>query len=235
MLNLDCKTLKTNKMKKNYTFILLLFVCNILTAQVGIGTTSPTTTLDVNGNLRVRTLPTYNSEPATRDSIVISDGLGNVRRVSSKQIYNSNIKTLIKGSFTSAATLSLSILSGSVKIPFDYVEFDTNTEFDTATNSFTPKQDGIYEINIQIKSGGVLSASTNFGVSVLKNGVIVNRTNYPNVGILGINATPPVRSLNTLVQLTTTDVITFRANSDLVSISILGTKEDCFFTIKQVR
>ncbi|MBY0488168.1 MAG: hypothetical protein K2P85_13425 [Flavobacteriaceae bacterium] len=222
-------------MTKKYTFILLLFLNNIITAQVGIETTSPTATLDVNGKLRVRNLPSYNSEPAIKDSIVISDGLGNIKRVSSKQIYNNNIKTFVKGSFASTATLSLSILSGSVKIPFDFVDFDVNTEFNTTTNSFSPKQDGIYEINVQIKSGGVLSASTNFGVSILNNGVIVNRNNFPNVGVLGVNVTPPIRYLNTLVQLTTTDIITFRINSDLLSITLLGTKEDCFFTIKQVR
>jgi hypothetical protein len=222
-------------MTKKYTSLLLLFLNNIISAQVGVATTNPTSTLDVNGTVRVRSLPSYNSEPAIKDSIVISDGLGNIKKVSSKQIYNSNIKTFIKGSFTSTTTLSLSILSGSARIPFDFVEFDVNTEFNTNTNSFTPKQDGIYEINVQIKSGGVLNTSNNFGVSILNNGVIVNRTNFANVGILGINFTPPIRFLNTLVQLKTTDVITFRSNSDLVSITILGTKEDCFFTIKQVR
>ena len=222
-------------MTRKYTFLLLLFLNNIITAQVGIETSSPTATLDVNGTVRVRNLLSYNIEPAIKDSIVISDGLGNIKRTSSKQIHNSNIKTFIKGSFASTATLSLSIVSGSVKIPFDFVDFDVNTEFNTTDNSFTPKQDGLYEINVQIKSGGVLSASTNFGVSILNNGVVVNRNNFPNVGVLGVNVTPPIRFLNTLVQLTTTDVITFRTNSDLVSVTLLGTKEDCFFTIKQVR
>lgn len=222
-------------MEKKFTLLLLIFISNLLVAQVGIGTTDPTSTLDVNGNLRVRTLPAYNSEAATKDSVLVADGLGNIKRVTAKQIYDNTIKTLIKGSFASSAPLSLSILSGSAKIPFDFSEFDVNNEFNTSTNSFTPKQDGIYEISVQIKSSGTLAVSTNFGVSVLKNGVIINRSNFPNVGILGINATPPIRTLSTLVQLTTTDVISFRANSDLVSVSILATKEDCFFTIKQVR
>ena len=102
-------------MTRKYTFLLLLFLNNIITAQVGIETSSPTATLDVNGTVRVRNLLSYNIEPAIKDSIVISDGLGNIKRTSSKQIHNSNIKTFIKGSFASTATLSLSIVSGSVK------------------------------------------------------------------------------------------------------------------------
>ena len=83
-------------MTKKYTFILLLFLNNIITAQVGIETTSPTATLDVNGTVRVRNLTSLNSEPAIKDSIVISDGLGNIKRVSSKQIYNNNIDIIWK-------------------------------------------------------------------------------------------------------------------------------------------
>ncbi|GGF07244.1 hypothetical protein SAMN05443634_101115 [Chishuiella changwenlii] len=64
-------------MKKKYIFIPLAF--SIFTsAQVGINTEEPTKTLDINGELRVRTLPSGD----VIDDILVSDIDGNVRKVS---------------------------------------------------------------------------------------------------------------------------------------------------------
>ncbi|NND62189.1 MAG: hypothetical protein HKN48_03230 [Flavobacteriaceae bacterium] len=57
-------------MMKKYTFFALLFLTTYgLFAQVGIGTTSPTTDLDINGSIRVRDLGS---------GTLVSDANGNV-------------------------------------------------------------------------------------------------------------------------------------------------------------
>ncbi|HVI47302.1 MAG TPA: hypothetical protein VM802_20660 [Chitinophaga sp.] len=70
--------------------IILLFticLCSLVgysqISNVGVGTNSPTATLDVNGSLRVRTLP---SGSVSTDSIVTNDVNGNIRRVNASDL-----------------------------------------------------------------------------------------------------------------------------------------------------
>ncbi|WP_264559379.1 C1q-like domain-containing protein [Flavobacterium sp. N2270] len=220
---------------RKITFIIFLILPLSIIAQVGIETTRPTKTLDVNGEMRVRFTSSNLNEPAAKDSILVVDNFGNVNRTSSKKVVNSYLKTVVKGKFSSSSVVNLSLISNKVTIPFDAVDFDINSEFNTTTNTFTAKQDGIYSIKIQIKSDATVGIATNFGVAISKNGSIISRNNFANISLLSTNVTPPIRSLESLVQLNTGDTINFNIVSDLISVSILGTSEDCFFTIQQIR
>ena len=154
-------------MKKLFTPLTLIFFTSIF-AQVGVGTTSPTATLDVNGDLRIRSTITTISASAPKDSIIVVNNLGVFQRTNSKALVNSYLKTLIKGTFVSNALIDLNLLAGSVKIPFDLSELDANTEYNTVTNTFTTKQAGVFAINIQIKADATLGVATNFGIAILK-------------------------------------------------------------------
>lgn len=221
-------------MKKIYLlfFILLSFP---ITAQVGIKTVAPTADLDVNGTMRIRSTSTNFNESAAKDSILVSDNVGNVKRISSKKVVESHFKTFVKGSFLISADVSLNLSSGTKKIPFDFEDFDTNDEFDTSTSIFTAKQDGIYQIVVQIKATSGIAIATDFGVAVLKNGTIINRNSFANVGVAFVNITPPLRTVQTLVKLSTGDTISFHATSNLLSLGVVGSREDCYFSIHQVR
>lgn len=221
-------------MKKLYTILLLLSV-RVIIAQVGIGTTIPTAQLDVNGTLRVRTTVLTNNISAAKYSILVVDNIGNVKRVSSKTVFESNLKSCVKGSFNSSSDVTLTLLANACKIGFDFVEFDLNNEFDTVLSEFTAKQDGIYQVSIQIKATALIAVATNFGVAILKNGTVINRTSFANVGVVGVNVTPPIRTVSTLVSLNTGDSISFNVLSTLLSLNLLGTREDCNFTITQIR
>ncbi len=206
-------------------------------AQVGIGTTNPTADFDINGTLRVRTTNTNLNESAAKDSILVSDNLGNIARISSKKVIESHLKTFIKGNFSSGSNVALSLTSNTSIIPFNITDFDTNSEFNNTTHVYSAKQDGIYSVYVQIRGSG-LSVATNFGVQILKNGSVISQNSFANIGItiIGtINVTPPIRNSQTLVQLNTGDTIQFNVVSNLLNLSLLGTDEDCYFTIHQVR
>jgi hypothetical protein len=220
---------------KKLSTILLLLSMRVIVAQVGIGTTTPTAQLDVNGTLRVRTSVLTNRIAAAKDSILVVDDIGNVGRVSSKTVFESNLKSCVKGSFTSSSDVALTLLAGSSKIGFDFEDFDINNEFNSATSEFTAKQNGIYQVTVQIKATPAIAIATDFGVGILKNGTVINRTSFANVGVVGVNVTPPVRTLSTLVSLNTGDTISFNVLSTLLSLNLLGTREDCNFTITQIR
>lgn len=215
---------------------LWLLVCPFfLSAQVGIGTISPTASLDVNGTLRIRQTDLNTNESSAKDSVLVVNNNGDVARTTAMQIVNSYLKSFVKGSFSSTADKSLSLSSGTKKIPFDYEEFDTNDEFDISSNTFTAKQSGIYTISVQIKATSTLSIASNFGVGIVKNATLIARNTFANIGVITVNVTPPFRSTQTLVQLSSGETIKFHLYSDLINIGLLGTREDCFFTIHQVR
>lgn len=222
---------------KKLVLLYFIFYLTPFFAQVGIDTTLPTASLDVNGNLRVRTLTSTSNNSAAKDSILVSDNLGNIKRVSSKTVIESHLKTFIKGSFSGSTDISLTLASGTKKIPFNLEEFDENDEFNTTTNTFTATQSGIYSINVAIKTTSSISIALDFGVAILKNGTVINRNSFANIGLLGINVTPPVRSVQTLVSLNSGDTINFNIICNIVSLSLdlLSNKEDCYFTIHQVR
>ncbi|GEC77974.1 hypothetical protein [Flavobacterium aquatile] len=221
-------------MKKIYLLYFIFYLTPIF-SQVGIETTAPTASLDINGNLRVRSSTATSNETAAKDSILVTNNLGNVMRISSQKVIQSYFKTCIKGSFTSSSDVSLTLSSGAKKIPFDYIEFDSNNEFNTSNSTFTATQGGIYSIDIHIKSTSAIGVALDFGVAIVKNGTVITRDSFANIGILSINATPPVRSSRTLISLAPGDAITFNVISTLGSLNILGSKEDCYFTIHQVR
>ena len=60
-------------MRNRYVFIFLFLGIKSLTAQVGIGTTNPTADLDIDGTLRIRNTPVFNSSKTLN-----VDGNGNV-------------------------------------------------------------------------------------------------------------------------------------------------------------
>ncbi|WP_395056880.1 hypothetical protein [Flavobacterium sp.] len=221
-------------MKKTLLILLSFIACGVF-AQVGIGTTSPTAQLDINGTFRVRSSALTNNITAAKDSILVVDNIGNVSRVSSKTVLESNLKTCVKGSFASSGDVTLTLLAGTSKIGFDFVEFDLNNEFNTVTSDFTAKQNGIYQVSVQIKATSAIAIATNFGVAILKNGTVINRTSFANVGVALVNVTPPIRTVSTLVSLNTGDTISFNVLSTLLSLNLLGTREDCNFTINQIR
>lgn len=207
-------------------------------AQVGIGTTSPTAALDVNGGMRVRSTITNNRETSAKDSILVSDSAGNIQRISSKKVIESHLKTFIKGGFSGTADQSLTISSGTVKVPFNAEDMDENDEFNTTNNVFTAKADGIYAIDVQVKANSI-SVATNFAVFIQKNESIIARCGFSNVGVtiafVNVNVTPPVRAVHTLVKLLAGDTITFHLQTDLINVGLLSNKTDSFFTIQQVR
>lgn len=71
-----------------FSFILLLIYSTTTYAQVGIGTTNPTKDLDIDGELRIRNLP---SQPVGNSNLLTTDDDGNIGRTSSFLL--SNVET----------------------------------------------------------------------------------------------------------------------------------------------
>lgn len=218
------------------TLLALICVSTFVNAQIGVGTTEPTATLDINGDVRIRSISEETIVDIAKDSVLVLSRNGLVNRISSKKVIESALKTTAKANFTTGgSTVSLSILSGSAIIPFDNEEFDTNEEYDTTTYTYTAKQDGIYDIYAQIKASSGISVATNFGLSITKNGTVIAENSSANVEVLGANISSPIRNVQTLLQLSENDTVTFEITTSLLSVNLLNNKKDCYFTIQQIR
>ena len=206
-------------------------------AQVGIGTISPTASLDINGDLRIRTVPAEIMMEVADDSVLVVSRDGRIKTIAASMITQRALASNVKGNFTSTGLVGVSLSTGPVTIPFDDEEWDVNEEFDTATSTFTAKQDGIYAVNVQLEADGTLGIAANFGVLILKNGAVESRNSFPNIGVMGINVTPPVRRAESLVQLVAGDTLSYQLEGDLAlgTVSLIGDDKDSFFTIHQVR
>ena len=223
-----------------YKLLLLFLFSNTLIAQVGIGTTDPQAALDIDGDLRIRTTVLETESSVIKDSILVISRSGIVNRVPAKDILKAAAPTAVKASFTSGGNISHSLTSGSSLIKFNKEDFDDNDEFNLSTNTFTAKQDGVYTINAQIKIASGLSISTNFGLGIYKNGVLVAEENYLNVVVviafIDINVSSPFRRVATTLKLSEGDSITFKVTTGLsTSVSILGSNTNSYCSIYQIR
>lgn len=227
---------------KNILRYIILLSSVVAFSQVGIGTVTPTKMLDIDGNLRLRTSSLALNEVPAKESILTVGAVGDNSRIPSKTVIHSYYKTFIKGQFLASSDqlLSLTIGNGKAKVPFNAEEFDVNNEFDTNTNTFTAKKEGLYAVGVQIKSTSAVGITTNFGVSIVKNdNIILAQNGFANIGIrvlvVNVNASPPIRNTSTTVKLNVGDRITFESYSDLVSVGLLGSSNESFFYIYQVR
>lgn len=232
--------LNTNLMM-NIKYLLILLLTFPLSAQVGINTTSPNAALDVNGDMMIKTVEDELDESIFATSILVTSTNGLVKKISSQQVFESSLKTAIKGNFSGTSTnININLGSNYAILPFDNLNFDTNNEYDTSTHTFTAKQDGIYEVYAQVNSSGGLALSTNYGIQILKGTEVIAQENFANINVsvlnlININVTPPIRSVQTLVQLSEGETIQFRLFTNLLSVNLLRSKSDSFFTIKQIR
>lgn len=199
-----------------------------LMAQVGIETTTPIAMLDVNGDLRIATT-TEGTLTAAKDSILVVDGDGIVKRISSDQIFYSAVKTAAKGGINDdIALLSLLVFTWN-QMAFDNIEFDMAGEYDTEKDEFVIANDGIYRIYFQYKYSATIALSLTPGIIIKMNGDEI-ATTHPLLTL------DEYLVAETMVELEAGDVITFHYGA-LVELGILTIDSDItntFFTVERI-
>ena len=221
-----------------HKFLIVLYLFSSAAySQIGIGTVTPhpDVILDVNGALRVRNYSEGN-DSAAKDSLVVFDGRGVLQRISTKKLLSNIDKSLVKAKLTSNQSISV---ASYITIVFNSEDFDLKNEFNTATGVFSAKDSGIYRVSAQIKTAG-LSAG-DLGLAVYKsdaggsNLIKIAEERFVNFSVLGINVSPPTRSVSTLVELSAGEEISFKLYT-LVGISLAGSPSgfDSFCAIEQV-
>lgn len=232
--------------------ILIMLLPFTLFSQVGIGTTSPTASLDINGDVEIVNTPTCNvSITNANDNIVLVKDLNSnqVQTSSIKELIKNNFKTLIKGNKTSDEQIALISAGGTAQIiDFNNIDIDSNNEYSTTTNKFIPKQNGWYEIysQITIEPTNPISAtiSNDFRLNITKNGTQIGSDTgiLATLTAIGTNVfIQPTRKVKTIVYLTTSDYIQFEIENRntlvpvAIDVTVLGDANQTYFYVKQIR
>jgi len=234
-------------MKKNfYTLIFLgLFATGYSqTGNVGINTTTPTATLDVNGNAKIRTIP--NSTTLTGHQVLGIDTTTKEVKTLDSSLFNTstNVNTTIaKATVTgTGALLGLSGNNGYEKINFGNTVFGTN--FDTGSDTYTVPSTGIYAVKFAYRYGDGVNLNVsllNFGggtpkIGIFRNGVVMDEGFF---GGASITLLAPLASLSVIISdtfidsvypLTAGDVIDFRYNQTGLNVNLLSSN----VTVKMV-
>jgi hypothetical protein len=164
-------------------YVLVLF--NVSFSQVGIGTTSPTKDLDVNGEMRVRTLPLQN---LSNSSLLSTDINGNLGKISTPVLLDigstdatTNVDVTLSGNGAIVNNLDLG-LSIVVNIPAN--------------------KDGNLVINYSVPIGisSFTQPSGYYGIRFLKDGLEIESGSRKFAFITGLSIAGMTSVTNTYIE-----------------------------------
>lgn len=161
----------------------------------------------------------------TSGQVMQTDGAGNVDWVDKNDNSAlSLVRVNISGTYNQLATGA-----NWVNIDFDNEIFDTNGEFNTATNTFTAASAGYYRVNSSYHT----TAQSNtgyFGIAVYVNGTLYAESthNHHNVGDV-------MRQVDCLVVLAVSDTVEVRIRAESNAVDIDGFGGKTFMEIEQIK
>lgn len=226
---------------KNYFTLFSVFFCILGNAQVGINTTAPDAALDVNGNLKVRTVPAATAA-ATYDFAVINPATNEVEKVNASFASTTNTTIAKAVAPTGFTLLTASLFASWQKINFapENVAINSGATFSAADGFYTVPSDGIYEVSYYVRYGNGIQAallSGNPKVGILKqsagaNTVLDQRTFAGvNLAVL-VNVTISSSEINSVYQLSAGDKLSFAIDRGGVNLGLLSSSYSSFVVKK---
>ena len=214
-------------MKKYFSlFVFVVFILtNDLYAQVGINTATPKSTLDINGNLKIRTVPSLTAYPTSDQIILLVDktsttGDFEVKQISTDILMDTHAYYASKSGGWTLVDLGLGNFWGRVNLTgTSDTKLGSQSVFTNGT--YTAPVAGVYSVfyEFQFAAGVNLEALGGKRIGLIKNGTQVwdeKLFEGVRVSLLGVTlASVPVTATNmtSLVHLNAGETITFAVNS----------------------
>ena len=220
-------------MKNFYTSLSMLALFSSLTvsAQVGINNSNPQATLDINGNVIVRTVvPTTTA--ANYDFLVLNPTSKVVEKFNGSLTGSSSNTTIAKAETTTGISLLTVGFGGYNQINFAPADITINSgsNFSATTDSYTVPSTGIYAIYYEFRYDSGLKASLlggSPGIGIFKTvgatTSLLDQRLFSGITIpLVLSLTISQSSINSVYNLTKNDVIYFGLNQGGVALGLLG-------------
>ncbi len=142
---------------KNTLHLFAIIFINFTFSQVGIGTTSPTQTLDVNGQIRVRGLSNMSGNGmylhAQPDGTLVT------------QLTATNVSGLkFVGQLDADIPLNLDAVFKEIILKTELV--DISNEYNTTTGRFVPLESGFYKINMNFDIGNYTNSNIDLDILI---------------------------------------------------------------------
>ncbi|RQO34468.1 hypothetical protein DBR39_20805 [Chryseobacterium sp. KBW03] len=217
-----------------------------LFSQVGINTSTPAATLDVNGTLKVRDIPAATALPGYQ-VLAVNQGTTQVFSVdpallSAAAGTNSTVYNARKS--TGLNILSLGVLPGSFQ-PVNFVTTDRTIGsaalFTDADGSYTIPSAGVYAVGFAFRYGtglqaSLLSGAPGIGIARTRAAVTTLIDTRPFSGVnlaLAINITFSDSSINSLYSFQAGDKVSFGlVDTGNISVGLLGSSIASFYIYK---
>jgi hypothetical protein len=153
----------------------------VLDKKVGIGISSPDSTLDLNGNLIVRGGARIGSDFKVQGNVNLSSGNPGIGKVlTSDADGNASWQSSIGGNLNSgfSATLNtVTVPSGEITKINLLGTFDDGSNFNPGTSEYTAPSSGLYRFDAQFQwLAATFSGNKPLQIEILKNGTEVNRS-----------------------------------------------------------
>ncbi len=213
------------KFKEQLVIFITLIATSILYAQVGINTADPKSILDVNGNVKIRTVPALASLTSSqtilvRDNSVAGDN--EIKEINSDFLVTGNANAYYASKSGAWSLLDLGLGNSWYKVN---LTGSANTKLGNAAHFtagvYTAPQAGVYAVDyeFQLAAGVDLEVLGGKKLGILKNGTTVwdeKLFDAVRVQVLTVTlAAVPVTStkMTSLVQLAAGDTLTFAVNT----------------------
>ncbi|MGG5210480.1 hypothetical protein ACQWU4_16260 [Chryseobacterium sp. MIQD13] len=229
---------------KIYSLLLALSAVSAF-SQVGINTAAPSATLDVNGTMKVRDIPSTPALPGY-EILALNSGSAQVSKVDPQLLFDSNVNTSVYAAKKSSGITLLSL--GLFPTGFRAVNFlaaersaGSASLFSDSDNTYIIPSNGVYAVGFTFRYGSGLQAAilTNTpGIGILRNrggvGTLVDSRSFSGLTIpLLLSLTISESSINSLYTFETGDKISFGlTGSSALDVGLLGTSIGSFYIYK---
>jgi hypothetical protein len=242
-------------MKTKICSAILCIIFNFVFSQIGINTSDPQATLDVNGTMKLRSTPVAPALPGYQILAVNLNTSGDfqVAQVNPQLIIDSAINTMnttnVNASvYAAKKTTGINLLtvgvfpSGFRPVNFLQAERSLGTAslFSDTDHTYTVPTNGVYAIGFSFRYGTGLQAallSNSPGVGILRTragvATIIDSRTFSGANLIVLSLTISEATVNSLYTLQAGDKIAFGlTGSSLLDAGLLGSSTGSFYIYK---